>query len=102
MSNEGNGQPVLYKVSFSGVLAEELKAQGELARSLGLGAAFAEALRTAVFRMRHDPWSFGELIFRFKQAQWSVHIRVIQPLVFEFAISEKAPAVYIRRAQLLL
>jgi len=102
MPKEGNGQPIVFKVSFSGALAQELKKLHKRAKSAGLGDAYLEALRVAVFRMKNDPWGFGELIGRMKNSPWSIHVRVIKPLLFEFGIHEEEPIVFIRRVQLMI
>jgi hypothetical protein len=99
MASKGNGQQ--FKISFSGLLAPELKKLHERAKEAGLGDAYLNALETAVFRMEHDPWEFGELIREVKKPPLKVHVAVVKPLVIEFSIHTEKPIVFIKRIRLL-
>ena len=99
MASKGNGQH--FKITFSGLLAPELKALHQRAKKAGLGDAYVEALETAVFRLKHDPWEFGELIRKVMQPPLKIHVGIVKPLVIEFAIHEEKPIVLIKRIQLL-
>ena len=100
MASKGNGQH--YQLIFSGFLAQELKLLNKRAKAAGLGKAYLEALDSAVFQMQHDPWAYGELIGHVEQPPLKVHVRIVKPLVIEFAIHENKPLVLIRRIQLLI
>jgi len=102
MPNEGNGHPILFKISFAHAIAEEIKLLHTQAKEADLGAAYLDAIRTAVFRMRNNPWGFGELIRRMPRSPWSIHIGIVKPLLVEFAIHEEQPIVHVRRVQLLI
>ena len=97
MAIEGNGKPVLYHISISGDLVQHLKTLRKRAQAVDLGNAYDEALRFAVFRLQHDPWGFGELIGDLKNMNLKIHVGVIKPLLFEFAIHETKPIVFIKR-----
>jgi hypothetical protein len=43
MAHQGNGKPVEYRVSFSGEIAEQLKALKKRADAAGLGSACLDA-----------------------------------------------------------
>ncbi len=99
MASKGNGQH--FKITFTGLLAPELKKLHERAKEAGLGDAVVEALETAVFRMQHDPWELGELVRTVKKPPLKIHVAVVKPLVIEFAIHQEKPVVLIKRIQLL-
>jgi hypothetical protein len=100
MASEGNG--TLYQISFSGLIAQELKKLSKHAKAAGVGKEFVEALELAVFRMRHDPWGFGEMVGRLHHAKAVIHVRLVKPLLIEFAILEEKPIVFIKRVQLMV
>jgi hypothetical protein len=72
-------------------------ARGDRRDGVGLGAAYDDALRTAILRLQHDPWSFGELIGDLQHMQLKIQVAVVRPLLVEFAIHEEKPLVFIKR-----
>ena len=101
MAHQGNGKPVEYRVSFSGEIAEQLKALKKRADAAGLGSAYLDALHLATHRTRYDPWGLGELVRRLPHLRLSIHIRVIKPLLIEFGIHEELPLVLIKRVMFM-
>jgi len=98
MIREENG--TLYEISFSGFIAQEIKKLHKNAKAMGIGKEYVEALTYAVFRLQHQPWSFGELVSHLKVAKLMVHVRIVKPLLIEFAIHEEKPIVFIKRVEL--
>lgn len=99
MGSQGNGK--YYRISFSGLIAAEIKKLIKEAKAAGIGPAFVKALQQAMFRMEHDPWEFGEQIGRLHHGKAVIHVAMIKPLLIEFVIQEERPIVFIRRVQLL-
>jgi hypothetical protein len=97
MAPEGNGKPVLYQISISGDLVQHLKTLRKRAQAVDLGNAYDDALRSALYRLQHDPWGFGELIGDLKYMRLKIHVGVIKPLLIEFAIHEERPLVFVKR-----
>ena len=100
MASEGNG--IVWHVAFAGTAAKDLKTLHKSAKKLGLGEAYVSAMRFAFHRMRYNPLAFGELIKKWPKSQLLFHIRIVEPLLFEFAIHEATHNVLIQRIQLLL
>jgi hypothetical protein len=102
MPAEGNGKPIRYKVTFTGSVGQEIKSLYANAKDIGLGKEYLEALSLAIYRLSHDPWGFGEMTGRLNHAKWTIHVRVVKPLLIEFAIHEESPTVFIKRVKLML
>jgi hypothetical protein len=100
MSTEGNG--AVWHVSFVGTVAQEVKTLYKQAKEAGLGDAYIDSIKYARHRMRLNPMRFGELIRRRPKSGLVVHVRVVEPLLFEFAIHEETHNVLIQRVQLML
>jgi hypothetical protein len=100
MPSEGNG--MAWHVAFAGAVAQDLKVLYKRAKEAGLGDAYIDAIRFAVHRMSNDPLGFGELIKRKPKSGLLIHVRIVKPLRFEFAIHEESHNVLIQRVQLML
>jgi hypothetical protein len=100
MPNEGNGRT--WHVGFAGTVAKDVKTLHRLAKETGLGEAYIDAIRFAIHRMQHDPLNFGELIKRLPKSQMVIHVRVVMPVRFEFAIHEDTHRVLIQSIQFML
>jgi hypothetical protein len=99
MPIEGNG--MAWHVGFAGNVAQDLKTLHQYAKKAGLGEACIDAIRFAIRRMQQDPLNFGELIRSLPQSRLIVHVRVVKPIRFEFAIHEETHSVLIQRVQLM-
>ncbi len=51
--------------------------------------------------MQYDPLAFGELIERKPKSRLIVHVRIVKPLLFEFAVHEETYNVLIQRVDLM-
>jgi hypothetical protein len=67
MMSEGNGQPIQYKVDYSGNLKQIIKVLHLQAAQQGTGKQFLDALLTVLERLRTDPHNFGEPLFLIKR-----------------------------------
>ncbi len=101
MPTQGNGKPLVYKVIVSGKIAQDLDVLRTRAKEGGVESDYLLALETAGNRLRQDPWNFGELIMRLPHFKLQIHVRVVHPLLIEFAIDEDKPLVYIKRVDLV-
>lgn len=100
MPSEGNG--MAWHVAFAGTVGQDMKTFYEHAKAIGLGGAYIDAVKFALHRMRQNPLAFGELIEQKPNSQLIVHVRIVKPLLFEFAIHEETHNVLIQRIQLML
>ena len=99
MSSEGNG--MVWHIVFAGATAQHVKTLHKYAKEVGLGDIFIEALKFALYRMRYNPLAFGELVKSRPKSGLVFHVRVVEPLLFEFAIHEETHNVLIQRVQLM-
>jgi hypothetical protein len=99
MPSEGNGTP--WNVAFAGTVAPDLKTLYRQAKDAGLGDAYIDAVKFALHRLRHAPLAFGELVARRPKSRLIIHVRIVRPLLFEFAIHEETHNVLILRIQLM-
>jgi hypothetical protein len=99
MPSEGNG--MVWHVAFVGATAQHVKTLHQYAKQVGLGNTYVDAIKFALHCMRHDPLAFGELVRRRPKSGLIVHVRIVKPLLFEFAIHEETHNVLIQRVQLM-
>lgn len=96
MTDPGNGQQRIYRLSISGAVAEQIKAEGRRALDAGRLKSFIAALRTVEQRLRNDPLAFGELTGEAPGGALLYHTGSIWPISVRFAIDPKNLVVYIR------
>ena len=99
MPRKENG--MAWHVAFAGNVAQDLKTLYQQAKTFGIGAAYVNAIKFALHRLRHDPFSLGELIESKPKSRLFIHVRIVKPLLFEFAIHEESHSVLIQRVQLM-
>jgi hypothetical protein len=99
MSSEGNG--MVWHVVFVGATAQHVKMLHKYAKEVGLGDICIDALKFALHRMRYDPLAFGELVKRRPKSELVFHVRIVEPLLFEFAIHEETHKVLIQCVQFM-
>jgi hypothetical protein len=100
MPGEVNG--MFWHVAFAGSVGQDLKTLFRRAKEVGLGDAYIDAIKFALQRLRQDPLALGELIERRPKSRLLIHVRIVKPLLFEFAIHEETHNVLIQRVQLML
>jgi hypothetical protein len=100
MPSDGNG--TVWRVAFGGTVGKDLKVLYQQAKAAGLGQAYIGALKFAIQRIGQDPMAFGELVRRLPKSAMIVHVRIIRPLLIEFAIHEESHRVLIQRVELTL
>jgi hypothetical protein len=67
----------------------------------GIGPPFVAAFRHIIERLRKDPGTFGEPMYRLPALHLMVRQAVVLPLVVDFAIHETIPLVFIRGFKVL-
>ena len=100
MPSESNG--MAWRVAFAGTVAKDMTLLYKQAKDIGIGGAYIDAIKFAFHRMRLDPLAFGELIRSLPKSRLVVHVRLVKPLRFEFAIHEETHRVLIQRVELML
>lgn len=100
MTSPDNGRRS-FQLSFSGVIAEEIRRLQRRASRQGHGEAFLSALRRIVDRLHYDPNEFGEPLYRLSALRLQVRWAVIRPLSVDFAVCEDRPLVFITTIKLL-
>ena len=55
MTNQGNGQPISFRVEYSGKIKDSIKTLHLQAAQQGKGHQFLAALKMVLERLRHDP-----------------------------------------------
>lgn len=90
-----------YEVHFSRAVAERLRRLQRRASRAGRGDLLIHALRTIVHRLRHEPLTFGEPLYRLPALRLQVRCAVVRPLVIDFGVHEDRPVIYVKGVQSL-
>src|SRR5437899_1354733 len=90
-----------YEVHISGAIAKKLKQIQRRASRQGRGEAVLSALKQIVERLRHDPLSWGDPLYRLPALRMQVCHASIRPLFVNFAVCEDRPLVFIKGVELL-
>jgi hypothetical protein len=102
MTSQGNGrQPLEYAVEMSEKTKATLKQRQQEASEAGTGEAFLSALRLIGERLRKDPLTFGEPLYRLPALKLLVCQGVVPPLLVDYAVHEELPVVFIREVRSL-
>ena len=101
MSLEGNGQPVIYRVSISDNNRVFIKNAYKRFSDKGNGKLFRELLTQAYYRLRNDPLIFGEALWLLPVAQLFVRYALIGQLGLVYGVHEETKTVFIRAMYLL-
>jgi hypothetical protein len=96
MSSRGNGESVPYDVRMSARTRAEVLQWHRQALEEGAGQDFLRAFRQIVERLRRDPLTFGEPMYRLPALQLQVRHGAILPLFVDYAVHESSPLVFIR------
>lgn len=100
MSSQGNGQGY-YQVVLVGTVNSDLKHFHEELTDKGQGTIFLEILHKVNDRLRTDPRSFGEMLYRLPALKLSVYQGIILPLVVTYGVYDELPLVFVRVVKLL-
>ncbi len=90
-----------FEVHCSGKIAKVLLQIQNEANEQGRGKAVAAAFRQIVFRLRQDPLSFGEPVYRLPALRMQIRTAGMRPLVIDFAVCEDRPLVFLKGVVLL-
>jgi hypothetical protein len=91
---EANGGA--FQVHCSGDIAKLLKSLQKRASKEGRGEEMIAAFEHIVYRLRHDPASFGEPLYQLPALQMDIRLGVVQPLVIHFGLSKDQLLVFIK------
>ena len=81
MAGEGNGQPVVYKVCLSENIKTFLKQLHHQYAESGQGKTFLALLRQLYRKLRHEPLTFGEPLYRLPALKLQIRHGSISPNV---------------------
>jgi hypothetical protein len=101
MSSPGNGESVPFAVRMSAQTRATLFSLHQRALEAGTGQQFVAAFARIMERLRSDPGTFGEPIYRLPALQLMVRQAVALPLLVDFAVREVQPLVFIRGFKVL-
>src|SRR5262245_45311922 len=96
--SDGHGQ---YKIVLVGSVKSDLTDFHQEMMQEGRGPAFLEVLRIVNDRLRWDPHSFGEVLYRLPALKLHVYQGVVNPLVVTFGIHDELPLVFVHVVKLL-
>ncbi len=99
MTSPGNG--LLYDVKLSNQIKETIKElHGRLAHQ-SKGQQFLDSLRAIYNRLRQDPTTFGEPLYRLPALKLLVYQVVVSGIVVYYGVHEEEPLVFLKGVQLL-
>ena len=103
MTDSKNGfHPPSYRLGITGPAKDEYRQIGMEAAHLGLGQAVEQAMNGVVARLRRDPTSFGEPLYRMRKLKMVVRCAAIAPLFIEYGVHDDEPVVVIRKVRWLV
>lgn len=88
MSSQGNGSPIRYRVIMSAKTRSTLRQQFLERAQSGEGKEFIAALRQIYERLRDNPVSFGDPLFRLPALNLIVYQAMIKPIIVEYGVHE--------------
>jgi hypothetical protein len=98
MSDSSNG---VYHVSYSGANLEQLRRWSDRAVDLGIGPAFAAALKTIHRKLTTDPLNWGDPSYRLHHLGLLVCHGIVWNIQAHYAVDEARRIVYVKDYQLL-
>lgn len=93
-----NGKPG-YKVAYSGVVFDRIKALSEVAVRIGLGREFAAALRAIMTHLRKDPDEWGDPLYDLHTIGLTCCYGRHWMLIVDYGIHEPSRTVYIHNVR---
>ena len=101
MTAQGNGKPIVWRVSQLGPVKQALRDHFHRAQLAGIGKEFLAAVEHIYERLRKNPHGFGEPKFNLPAMQMLVQVAIHRPLVVTFGIHKAEPLVVIRNVTYL-
>jgi hypothetical protein len=95
---ENGGQ---FEVHCSGAIARSLKDLQKQATLEGRGEQVLKAIQQIWHRLVHEPFEFGEPLYRLPAMRMQVRHGAVLPLFVDFAVCEDRPLVFIKGVKLL-
>ena len=86
-----------YKVAFTGLASEQLKAAVRRAESYDRPAEFASAMRRLLEQLAVNPTEIGEPMYRLYSMKMDVRRVALAPIYLEYGVHSTAPLVIVRR-----
>ena len=99
--SEGNGVPQPYAVSMSPLQRERLLQLHAKADAQNRGKQFLSALREIFQRLRQQPRSFGEALFKLTVLKLEIRTAAVHPLVVDYGVHLEKNLVLIQGFKLL-
>jgi len=101
MTSPANGQQPSFQVTLAGQAQQTIKESHQYAAELGQGKQFLDSLRFVYARLRTDPHSFGEPLFRLPTLKLLVACAIVPPVIVHFGVHQEEPLVIIRHVRFL-
>ena len=101
MSTSGNGAQARWEVHLSVAVAQSLHALQQEASQQGRGQDVIDAYRHVIERLRLNPTTVGEPLYRLPAMRMQVRTVVVRPLAVDFAVCEDRPLVFLKGFRLL-
>jgi len=86
-----------YKVAFTGLASEQLKAVVRRAESYDKPALFADAIRLLLEQLVSKPNEVGEPMYRLQSMKMDVRRVALAPVYLEYGVHRTEPLVIVRR-----
>jgi hypothetical protein len=99
VSSAHGGQP--FHVVYSATIAQTIRELQRRASRQDRGEEFLAAVRTVWGRLRDDPTSFGEALYRLPTLRLCVRCALMAPLGIHFAVHDDLPIVFVSSVKLL-
>jgi hypothetical protein len=93
--------PDRFKVCWSGTNREAVKQIGKKAKTLGLAAEAASALKTIVEKLANEPLTWGDPNYQLHSAGLVVHHAICLPFHVYYGVDEAKQLVYIKKIEAL-
>jgi hypothetical protein len=100
MTGPGNGKPLRYRISYSGVIAKVIQELRYGAFLSGQAQKFDRAWRAIIERLRDDPWAFGEFVRSYPHLKLQAYVGSVYPITVQFGIHEELPMVIVAKIML--
>lgn len=96
MKPSENGQGKLFRVIVSASIRQKIEFHHEKASEEGWETEFIATLEKINFRLRTDPYNFGEPLYRLPGLKLLVCLAALNGLVVVFGIHQKMPLIFLK------